>query len=111
MFLFVVFNFITHKIYKGLDSSFEIISLANRTERGCQLSAILHGAEYSLFDYLMKSVIITDWREPNVIRFVPYPSSCSFKARYDFGRIMKKSVLKLIGFVSRWKYLNFRGLV
>jgi kynureninase len=49
-----------------------------------------HGEKYSLFDYLMKNVVITDWRGPNVIQFVPFPSYCAFRARYDFGQIMKK---------------------
>jgi kynureninase len=60
-----------------------------------------NGEKYSLFDYLMKNVVITDWRGPNVIWFVPFPSYCAFRARYDFGQIMKKGVLKLRGFVSR----------
>jgi kynureninase len=56
-----------------------------------QLSVLLHGQGRSLFDYLMKKGI-TDWREPNVVRFAPAPLYCSFEDMYNFGQILKTGI-------------------
>ncbi|NGY38564.1 kynureninase [Flavobacterium sp. XN-5] len=87
-------EFILQEIDKEVNSSFEIITPTNPAERGCQLSVLLHGEGRSLFDYLMKSGVITDWREPNVIRLAPVPLYCSFEDMYDFGQILKEGILK-----------------
>ncbi|PRZ26592.1 kynureninase [Flavobacterium granuli] len=87
-------EFILHEIDKEVDSSFEIITPTNQSERGCQLSVLLHGEGRSLFDYLMKSGVITDWREPNVIRLAPVPLYCSYEDMYNFGQILKTGILK-----------------
>ena len=87
-------EFILHEIDKEIDGTeFEIITPANQEERACQLSVFLHGQGRSLFDYLMKNGVITDWREPNVIRFAPAPFYCSYEDMYDFGQILKQGIL------------------
>jgi kynureninase len=85
-------EYILHEIDKEVEGSFEIITPTNLDERGCQLSVLLHGQGRSLFDYLMKNGVITDWREPNVIRFAPVPLYCSFEDMYDFGQILKRGI-------------------
>lgn len=87
-------EFILHEINKEVSSSFEIITPQNPAERGCQLSVFLHGEGRSLFDYLMKNGVITDWREPNVIRFAPVPFYTSFEDMYNFGQILKAGILE-----------------
>ncbi len=87
-------EFILHEIDKEVSSSFEIITPSNPSERGCQLSVFLHGEGRSLFDYLMKNGVITDWREPNVIRLAPVPLYCSFEDMYNFGQILKSGIIK-----------------
>ena len=72
------------------ESTFEIIT---PKERGCQLSVFLHGQGKSLFNYLMKNGVITDWREPNVIRLAPAPFYCSYEDMYRFGQILKDGIL------------------
>ncbi len=84
-------EFILHEIDKEVDSTFEIITPA---DRGCQLSVFLHGEGKELFDYLMKNGVITDWREPNVIRLAPAPFYCSFEDMYCFGQILKQGILR-----------------
>ena len=84
-------EFILQEIDKEVDSSFEIIT---PKERGCQLSVFLHGEGKALFDYLMANGVITDWREPNVIRLAPAPFYCSFEDMYRFGQILKEGILK-----------------
>ena len=87
-------EFILQEIAKEVDSSFEIITPSEVSERGCQLSVFLHGEGRGLFDYLMENGVITDWREPNVIRFAPVPLYCSFEDMYDFGQILKAGILR-----------------
>jgi kynureninase len=88
-------EYVLHEIDKEVDSSFEIITPTNLDERGCQLSVLLHGQGRNLFDYLMKNGVITDWREPNVVRFAPVPLYCSFEDMYNFGQILKKGIQEL----------------
>jgi kynureninase len=87
-------EFILHTIDKEVNSTFEIITPSNSSERASQLSVFLHGEGRSLFDYLMKNGVITDWREPNVIRLAPVPFYCSFEDMYSFGQILKSGILK-----------------
>jgi kynureninase len=87
-------EFILHEIDKEVDSTFEIITPSNPSERASQLSVLLHGEGRSLFDYLMENGVITDWREPNVIRLAPVPLYCSFEDMYHFGQILKSGILK-----------------
>ncbi|RYG28763.1 MAG: kynureninase, partial [Chitinophagaceae bacterium] len=74
---------------------FEVITPAEPDQRACQLSVYLHGEGRNLFDWLMKNGVITDWREPNVIRLAPVPLYCSFEDMYDFGQLLKKGILEL----------------
>ncbi|MDT0622931.1 kynureninase [Croceitalea vernalis] len=83
-------EFILKKVDDQVASTFEIIT---PKERGCQLSVFLHGEGKSLFDYLMKNGVITDWREPNVIRLAPAPFYCSFEDMFRFGEILKAGIL------------------
>lgn len=87
-------EFILHEIDKEVASTFEIITPANQEERACQLSVFLHGEGRSLFDYLMKNGVITDWREPNVIRLAPVPLYTSYEDMYRFGQILKAGILE-----------------
>ena len=86
-------EFVLHEIDKEVDSTFEIITPANQQERATQLSVFLHGEGRELFNYLMEQGVITDWREPNVIRLAPVPFYCSFEDMYEFGQILKQGIL------------------
>ncbi|RDY58106.1 kynureninase [Flagellimonas nanhaiensis] len=90
-------EFVLHQIDKEVESTFEIIT---PEDRGCQLSVFLHGEGRPLFDYLMKNGVITDWREPNVIRLAPAPFYCSFADMYNFGQILKEGILQKSATVS-----------
>ncbi len=86
-------EFVLREIDREVPSEFEIITPSNPAERACQLSVFLHGEGRSLFDYLMQSGVITDWREPNVIRLAPVPLYTSFEDMYEFGQILKNGIL------------------
>lgn len=85
-------EFVLQEIDKEVETAnFEIIT---PKERGTQLSVLLHGQGKELFNYLMKNGVITDWREPNVIRLAPAPFYCSFEDMYRFGQILKEGILQ-----------------
>ena len=86
-------EFILHEISKEVAGTFEIITPQNPSERASQLSVFFHGEGRPLFDYLMQNGVVTDWREPNVIRFAPVPLYCSFEDMYEFGQILKQGIL------------------
>ena len=88
-------EFILKEIDKEVTGHFEIITPIIQEERACQLSVFFHGAGRSLFDYLMKNGVVTDWREPNVIRFAPVPLYSSFEDMYNFGQILKRGINEL----------------
>jgi kynureninase len=85
-------EFVLQEIDKEVASTFEIITPAAQEERGSQLSVFLHGEGRPIFDYLMQNGVITDWREPNVIRLAPVPLYCSFEDMYEFGQILKTGI-------------------
>ncbi len=87
-------EYILKEIDTQVESTFEIITPTAPEERGTQLSVFLHGEGRALFEYLMKNGVITDWREPNVIRLAPAPFYCSFEDMYRFGQILKRGILK-----------------
>ncbi len=59
-----------------------IITPSNPEERGCQLSLAVKNADRSLHDKLSKAGVISDWREPDVIRVAPAPLYNSFEDVY-----------------------------
>ena len=70
----------SHILNLGLPTSqLEIITPADPAQRGCQLSVLVHRRGRELFDFLAAQGIITDWREPNVIRLAPVPLYNSFE--------------------------------
>ena len=85
-------EFILQEIDKEVNSTFEIITPTNQEERACQLSVFFHGEGRPLFEYLMKNGVVTDWREPNVIRFAPVPLYSSYEDMYEFGQILKQGI-------------------
>ena len=63
-------------IQKWLSDVVEITTPREIDRRGCQLSLRVKGprdAGRSLYDYLLASGVVVDWREPDVIRAAPTP--------------------------------------
>ncbi len=67
----------------------QIITPSNPKERGCQLSIQVKNADKSLHQQLTKHNIITDWREPDVIRCAPVPMYNSFEDVFKMVEILK----------------------
>lgn len=77
---------------KNPDGFLEIITPRDKKQRGCQLSIVAHGRGKELFNKLTEAGVISDWREPNVIRCAPVPLYNSFEDVYRFGEILKAAL-------------------
>ncbi len=70
-------------LINSLDNdSIKIITPSDPEERGCQLSIQVTNADKKLHKKLTEAHIITDWREPDVIRCAPMPLYNSFQDVY-----------------------------
>jgi len=59
-----------------------IITPSNPEERGCQLSIQVKNADKRLHQKLTEAGVLSDWREPDVIRCAPVPLYNSFEDVY-----------------------------
>jgi kynureninase len=73
-------------------ANLEIITPANKKDRGCQLSIVAHGMGKALHTKLQEKGVISDWREPNVIRLAPVPLYNSYEDIYRFGQILENAI-------------------
>ncbi|GAA3624132.1 kynureninase [Flavivirga jejuensis] len=64
------------------EDTIKIITPKNPEARGCQLSIQVLNADKTLHDKLTEAGIISDWREPDVIRCAPTPLYNSFEDVY-----------------------------
>lgn len=71
------------------NSDIKIITPTNPEERGCQLSIQVKNADKSLHQKLTEAGIISDWREPDVIRCAPVPLYNSFEDVYTMVQRLK----------------------
>jgi kynureninase len=67
----------------------DIITPNNEDDRGCQLSVVMLQKGKQVFDALKKHGVLSDWREPDVIRFAPVPLYNTFQDVYQLGQIVK----------------------
>ncbi len=72
------------------DYRINIITPKNRDERGCQLSIQVKSADKKLHTQLTEAGIISDWREPDVIRVAPVPLYNSFEDVFTFVERLKE---------------------
>ncbi len=81
------FEFLINEIK---NDKIKIITPSNPDERGCQLSIQVKDADKSLHQKLTDAHIITDWREPDVIRCAPVPLYNSFEDVYRMVEKLKE---------------------
>ena len=67
-----------------------IITPKDTVQRGAQLSIRIKNSDKSLFNKLIESGVICDWREPDVIRLGPAPLYNSFMDVFKFVQLLKK---------------------
>ncbi len=62
-----------------------ILTPRDKNQRGCQLSLVFSENGKQIHEQLLKAGIITDWRNPDVIRLAPAPLYNSFEDVWKFG--------------------------
>jgi kynureninase len=72
--------------------TFELITPRDKNQRGAQLSIMAMGQGRALFDALSDLGVVSDWREPNVIRVAPAPLYNSFEDCWWFGQLLEKAI-------------------
>lgn len=70
----------------------KILTPRNKNERGCQLSLVFAEKGKQIHEQLLKAGIITDWRNPDVIRLAPVPLYNSFEDVWKFGDELDKII-------------------
>ena len=77
------------------DFSGRIESITPASARGCQLSLVVRDNTLNareIFETLDAQNVITDWREPNVIRVAPVPLYNTFEDVFDFTERLRIAV-------------------
>ncbi|QTN38621.1 kynureninase [Cryomorphaceae bacterium] len=88
-------EYVIDSVATAHQASFEIITPREVTQRGSQLSVLMHGQGKALFDKLTEKGVIADWREPNVIRMAPVPMYNSYEDIYRFGQYLDEALNEL----------------
>jgi kynureninase len=82
--------FILDEINKGETRKIvELITPRGENEKGCQVSLLMLEKGREVFNALMEQGVMSDWREPNVIRIAAVPLYNTFEDIYRFGNIIQ----------------------
>lgn len=82
-------SYLESLIKSELEEKIEIITPLSVQSRGCQLSIRLRESIDNITENLHERGVLSDWREPNVIRVAPVPLYNTFEDCYNFVRILK----------------------
>jgi kynureninase len=77
------------------DAGLRIITPRTTADRGCQISILTGSNGRALFEYLETKGVLTDWREPNVIRAAPVPMYNSFEDVCRFVWLLREAILSV----------------
>lgn len=69
---------------------FRILTPADPSQRGCQLSIAAGKEGKKLFDHLTKHGVVADWREPEVIRVAPVPLYNNFEDVWQLASLLRQ---------------------
>jgi kynureninase len=83
-------NYLEFLLLQLQHDAFEIITPTDDTRRGAQLCLYFNQKGKEIHNQLMENGIITDYREPGVIRVAPAPLYCSFEDVYKCVQIIKE---------------------
>lgn len=86
-------GYLEYLILQINNKNIDIITPKDPNQRGCQLSIKLNNSKKSLHENLRLNNVITDWRDPNVIRCAPVPFYNSYQDVYNFVKILRKLLL------------------
>ena len=86
-------GYLEYLILQMNNKNIDIITPKDPNQRGCQLSIKLNNSKKSLHENLRLNNVISDWRDPNVIRCAPVPFYNSYQDVYNFVKILRKLLL------------------
>lgn len=86
-------GYLEYLILQMNNKNIDIITPKDPNQRGCQLSIKLNNSNKSLHENLRLNNVITDWRDPNVMRCAPVPFYNSYQDVYNFVKILRKLLL------------------
>lgn len=86
-------GYLEYLILEMNNKNIDIITPKDPNQRGCQLSIKLNNSNKSLHENLRLNNVITDWRDPNVMRCAPVPFYNSYQDVYNFVKILRKLLL------------------
>ena len=89
---FIVNQINSKFIQNGKEAPIKIISPHHASQRGCQLSFIIVKEGKNLFNKLTAQGVISDWREPDVLRVAPVPLYNTFQDVFRFGQLLEGSL-------------------
>ncbi len=72
----------------------QIKILTPREAHGCQLSLVVNTKGKELFTFLTENGVISDWREPDVIRIAPVPLYNTFEDSFRFYTLLHEFIEK-----------------
>jgi kynureninase len=81
-------GYLRHLLQEELGAAVKIITPEAADEHGCQLSLCVQGGK-AIYEKLDEAGVVSDWREPDVIRVAPVPLYNSFEDCYRFVTILK----------------------
>ncbi len=68
--------------------SLQVITPTQPDARGCQFSILTGRDGRQMHQYLTANGVVSDWREPNVIRFAPVPLYNRFEDIYQLAKLL-----------------------
>jgi len=81
-------NYVEFLLKQLSNIKFEIIAPSDEQQRGAQLSLFFTEKGKDIHNKITENGIVTDYREPGVIRFAPAPFYCSFQDVYKVYEIL-----------------------
>nr|WP_121273911.1 kynureninase [Pedobacter schmidteae] len=93
-YLFYVINEVNNLLG---EEQYRIITPAATADRGAQVSIVAKHRPKEVFNGLMASNVLGDWREPNVIRLSPVPLYNSFEDVFTAGKQLLQISKELMG--------------
>ncbi len=81
-------GYLEYLLSKRKSENIKIITPLDKNERGCQLSLRINNNGKDLYNKLIDSGVVCDWREPDVIRVAPVPLYNSFEDVWKFVKFL-----------------------
>jgi kynureninase len=86
-------GYLAHLLEQMNHPAIRIITPSDPAQRGCQLSIQVVNADKSLHQRLTAAGVVSDWREPDVIRVAPAPLYNTFSDVFALAQAIKSQVV------------------